>query len=256
MTTTAVPNLPEPSPSARRKAHRRLETALEPYRAYCGWIDAPFGEVFLARTERGLCRVSFRKTERTLMEELEQRALLPELAPSKLERERKQLSEYFGGKTPAVRFTHRPPLGNRVSAGGARGGTAHSFRRMRVLRRRRQAHRTPESSARGRQCAREQPGGHRHPLSPGGGFGGAPRRLYRRSGHQRNAHGDRGDRDRGGHMTDASVAFAKELIPPAWCSAPLKIRVYADSCGLKTAFLGNGGRNAATIFSLRYSSSR
>ena len=33
-------------------------------------------------------------------------------------------------------------------------------------------------------------------------------------------------------------------------------RVYADSCGLKTAFLGNGGRNAATIFSLRYSSSR
>ena len=33
------------------------------------------------------------------------------------------------------------------------------------------------------------------------------------------------------------------------------LRVYADSCGLKTAFLGNGGRNAATIFSLRYSSS-
>ena len=36
----------------------------------------------------------------------------------------------------------------------------------------------------------------------------------------------------------------------------LQIRVYADSCGLKTAFLGNGGRKAATIFSLRYSSSR
>ena len=35
-----------------------------------------------------------------------------------------------------------------------------------------------------------------------------------------------------------------------------QFRVYADSCGLKTAFLGNGGRNAATIFSLRYSSSR
>ena len=34
------------------------------------------------------------------------------------------------------------------------------------------------------------------------------------------------------------------------------IRVYAGSCGLKTAFLGNGGRNAATIFSLRYPSSR
>ncbi len=36
----------------------------------------------------------------------------------------------------------------------------------------------------------------------------------------------------------------------------MKFWVYADSCGLKTAFLGNGGRKAATIFSLRYSSSR
>ena len=32
--------------------------------------------------------------------------------------------------------------------------------------------------------------------------------------------------------------------------------VYAESCGLILAFLGSGGRNAATIFSLRYSSSR
>ena len=37
---------------------------------------------------------------------------------------------------------------------------------------------------------------------------------------------------------------------------PFYYRVYADSCGLKTAFLDNSGRNAATIFSLRYSSSR
>ena len=36
----------------------------------------------------------------------------------------------------------------------------------------------------------------------------------------------------------------------------IEMRVYADSCGLKMAFLGNGGRNAATIFSLRYPSSR
>ncbi len=33
-------------------------------------------------------------------------------------------------------------------------------------------------------------------------------------------------------------------------------RVYAETCGLILAFLGNGGRNAAIIFSLRYSSSR
>ena len=38
--------------------------------------------------------------------------------------------------------------------------------------------------------------------------------------------------------------------------AGLTFWVYADSCGLKTAFLGNGGRNAATILSLRYSLSR
>ena len=32
--------------------------------------------------------------------------------------------------------------------------------------------------------------------------------------------------------------------------------VYAEVCGLILAFLGSGGRNAATIFSLRKSSSR
>jgi len=34
------------------------------------------------------------------------------------------------------------------------------------------------------------------------------------------------------------------------------IWVYAEACGLILAFLGSCGRNAATIFSLRYSSSR
>jgi methylated-DNA-[protein]-cysteine S-methyltransferase len=98
MTTTHVPNLPEPSPAAWRKAQRSLTRAFEPYRAYYGWVDAPFGAVFVARTERGLCRVSFRKTENTLLEELESHALLPEVAPTKVDRERKQLSEYFEGK--------------------------------------------------------------------------------------------------------------------------------------------------------------
>ena len=45
-----------------------------------------------------------------------------------------------------------------------------------------------------------------------------------------------------------------------WTAPNLKgwkeVWVYADSCGLILAFLGNGGRNAATILSLRYSSSR
>ena len=98
MMTTSLLNLTGPIASARRKAHRRVGKVLEPCRAYCSWVDAPFGEVFLARTERGLCRLGFRKSEETFMEDLEQRALLPELAPSKLERERKQLAEYLERK--------------------------------------------------------------------------------------------------------------------------------------------------------------
>ena len=56
------------------------------------------------------------------------------------------------------------------------------------------------------------------------------------------------------------VVFCRDTLSRATAERFLALtnlfRVYADSCGLKTAFLGNGGRNAATIFSLRYSSSR
>ena len=38
--------------------------------------------------------------------------------------------------------------------------------------------------------------------------------------------------------------------------ADIDLWVYAEVCGLILAFLGSGGRNAATIFSLRKSSSR
>jgi len=34
-------------------------------------------------------------------------------------------------------------------------------------------------------------------------------------------------------------------------TSPYVLRIYAESCGLIFAFLGNGGRNAATILSLR-----
>ena len=63
------------------------------------------------------------------------------------------------------------------------------------------------------------------------------------------------------HQIKYVVKLTKEYgkIPPVACY-PGRLNqvfwVYADSCGLKTAFLGNGGRKAATIFSLRYSSSR
>jgi methylated-DNA-[protein]-cysteine S-methyltransferase len=72
--------------------------ALAPARAYCAWVDAPFGPVFLAKTAKGVCRVSFRKSEDDLLTELERKALLPEMAPEKLARERRELGEYFQGK--------------------------------------------------------------------------------------------------------------------------------------------------------------
>jgi methylated-DNA-[protein]-cysteine S-methyltransferase len=94
----AVPELPAPPESWRQKAHNSLMKTLAPFRAYCAWVASPFGPVFLARTEKGVCRVSFRKSEDELLWELESRALLPEMAPRKLERERRELSEYFEGK--------------------------------------------------------------------------------------------------------------------------------------------------------------
>ncbi len=94
----AVPELPAPPESWRHQAHESLMKAFAPSRAYCAWVEAPFGPVFLARTQKGVCRVSFRKSEDELLSELESRSLLPEMAPQKLERERRELSEYFQGK--------------------------------------------------------------------------------------------------------------------------------------------------------------
>ncbi len=93
-----LPELPVPPDSLWNSAHARLMRAFEPSRVYCAWTDAPFGRVFLARTEKGVCRVSFRQREEELLSDLERRSLLPEMAPKKLDRERRELAEYFAGK--------------------------------------------------------------------------------------------------------------------------------------------------------------
>ncbi len=95
---TNLPDMPLPSDSLWRGAHERLMKALEPSRAFCAWVDAPFGPVFLARTQKGVCRVSFRQEEEELLSDLERRSLLPEMAPNELDRERRELEEYFEGK--------------------------------------------------------------------------------------------------------------------------------------------------------------
>lgn len=94
----SVPKLPVPSETTFQGAHQSLMEAFQPMRAFCAWVDAPFGRVFLARTTKGLCRVTFRKSEDEILSDLEKRSLLPEMAPERVEKERKELEEYFEGK--------------------------------------------------------------------------------------------------------------------------------------------------------------
>ena len=93
-----LPELPPPEESDLRKAERRLEDAFKPMRVRCAWVEAPFGLVFLARSERGVCLVTFRKKEDDLLDSLERRGLLPTMAPAELDHERRELGEYFGGR--------------------------------------------------------------------------------------------------------------------------------------------------------------
>ncbi len=93
-----VPELPVPPDTSCREAHESLMKAFEPSRAFWAWVDAPFGPVFVAKTGKGVCRVSFRRSEDELLGDLERRSLLPEMAPEKLDRERRELGEYFRGK--------------------------------------------------------------------------------------------------------------------------------------------------------------
>lgn len=93
-----IPDLPVPAETAWATAHLALMKAFEPVRASCGWVDAPFGRVFLAKTSKGLCRLSFRRSEDALLSDLERRSILPEMALAKLDHERRELEQYFEGK--------------------------------------------------------------------------------------------------------------------------------------------------------------
>lgn len=93
-----VPNLSTPSHADWKRAHDALMSAFASARVFYEWIDGPFGKVFLAKTDRGLCRVSFRRGEEELVDDLEQRELLPEKSTGQLEPERRQFEEYFEGK--------------------------------------------------------------------------------------------------------------------------------------------------------------
>ena len=97
-------DLLEPTDSEWKRAHTSLMEAFASVRVFYEWIDAPFGKVFLAKTERGLCRVSFRRKEDDLVDDLEKRELLPEKGAGELDPERRQLDEYFEGKRRHFEF--------------------------------------------------------------------------------------------------------------------------------------------------------
>ncbi len=87
-----------------KTARTRLARTLEERRAYCGKIDAPFGPVLVARTKQGLVTISFRKSDDQFFDELERIDLLPDFAPTKLEREIRQLDRYFEGRLKRFRL--------------------------------------------------------------------------------------------------------------------------------------------------------
>jgi methylated-DNA-[protein]-cysteine S-methyltransferase len=83
-------------------AHRKLMKTFKEQRAYCCQVEGPFGPVYLAKTARGLCRVSFRRSEQDFLGELEKRELLPEFAPPRLAREAQELENYFSGRSKSI----------------------------------------------------------------------------------------------------------------------------------------------------------
>lgn len=94
----------EKLPKGYSTAQTRLEKTLRERRAYYGWIEAPIGRLHLAKTEHGLCRVSFRRNEAAFERELESRGLLPDYAPARLSREAQELEDYFAGRRTEFDF--------------------------------------------------------------------------------------------------------------------------------------------------------
>lgn len=93
-----VPALSTPTDSEWKRAHDALMAAFSSVRVFYEWIDAPFGKVFLAKTDQGICRVSFRRPEDDLVDELERRELLPQRSSGHLDTVRRQFDEYFEGR--------------------------------------------------------------------------------------------------------------------------------------------------------------
>lgn len=105
-------------------AHRRLEKEFKERHAFIGHVEAPFGPVYLAATDRGLCRIGFRTNEREFANDLLDRGLFPEPDARRLSRERRELQEYLAGRRKRfevpVDLRHVTPFQRKVLAATSR----------------------------------------------------------------------------------------------------------------------------------------
>ena len=105
-------------------AHRKLEKEFRERHAFIGHVEAPFGPVYLAATDRGLCRIGFRTNEREFANDLLGRGLLPEPDARRLNRERRELQEYLAGRRERfevpVDLRHVTPFQRKVLAATSR----------------------------------------------------------------------------------------------------------------------------------------
>jgi len=85
-----------------RTARARLDEALRgrsrPIARYGTWSRSPVGRLFLAVSDRGLCAISFRGTERSFVRRLERRGFQPLRAQEQVKGAISQLREYFAGR--------------------------------------------------------------------------------------------------------------------------------------------------------------
>ncbi len=189
--------LSAPPDSSWEEARASLRKVFDPSRAFCAWVEAPFGPVFVAKTRKGVCRVSFRRSEDELLSDLERRALLPEMAPKELDRERRELDEYFQGKRRRFDLPIDIRWGTEFQRSVLDAARRIPFGKSWCYYGRRQRRRSARGAAGGGECSGEEPRAHRHSLPPGGRLRRGNRRLHRGTRHQADVDEDRRHRPPG-----------------------------------------------------------
>ena len=84
--------------AARAGLEEALKRRARPVAHYGAWSRSPVGPLFIAVSDRGLCAISFRSTERDFVRRLERRGFEPLRAREHVEGTISQLQEYFAGR--------------------------------------------------------------------------------------------------------------------------------------------------------------